>query len=259
MSAVRICVMTFRTQHSTLSTLYCSLMLRIENLTAGYGDVTILKGVSFEVSKGEVVALIGANGAGKTTTLKTISGLLKARSGSIRFADKAVQSLSPDRIVAAGLVQVAEGRKLFPRMTVLENLEMGSFLKEAKKFRKETLAQVMTLFPRLEERSQQLAGTLSGGEQQMVAIGRALMSKPKLLMLDEPSLGLAPILVEGIFEVVKQISQEGVTVLIVEQNAVQTLQLADRGYVLENGEIALTGTGQDLLSDNRVREAYLGL
>ena len=234
-------------------------MLRVDELTAGYGDVTVLKGVSFEVGKGEVVALIGANGAGKTTTLKTISGLLRARSGSITFADKAVQRMPPDRIVAAGLVQVAEGRKLFSKMTVLENLEMGSFLPQAKRYRQESLEQVFTLFPRLAERSKQLAGTLSGGEQQMVAIGRALMSKPKLLMLDEPSLGLAPILVEGIFEVVKQIAQEGVTVLIVEQNAVQTLQLADRGYVLENGQIALSGSGQELLSDKRVREAYLGL
>ena len=234
-------------------------MLKLEQLRAGYGDVTVLKGVSLEVGNGEIVALIGANGAGKSTTLKTVSGLLRARSGSVRFADRAVHTWSPERIVAAGLVQVAEGRKLFAGMTVLENLEMGSFLPSLRKHRKDGLEQVMTLFPRLAERRRQLAGTLSGGEQQMLAIGRALMSKPKLLMLDEPSLGLAPLLVEGIFEVVKQINQEGATVLIVEQNAVQTLQMAHRGYVLENGEITLSGTGADLLNDSRIREAYLGL
>ncbi|CAN5861039.1 ABC transporter ATP-binding protein [soil metagenome] len=234
-------------------------MLKLEHLTAGYGDVTVLKGVSLEVTEGEIVALIGANGAGKTTTLKTISGLMPSRSGRIQFTDHPVHTWSPERIVASGLVQVAEGRKLFPRMTVLENLEMGSFLPSLRKYRKEGLEQVMTLFPRLAERRKQLAGTLSGGEQQMLAIGRALMSKPKLLMLDEPSLGLAPLLVEGIFDVVRQINQEGATVLIVEQNAVQTLEMAHRGYVLENGEITLSGTGEELLNDKRIREAYLGL
>ena len=234
-------------------------MLRLENLIAGYGDVTVLKNVSLEVKEGEIVALIGANGAGKTTTLKTISGLMPSRSGSIHFADAPIHDWSPERIVAAGLIQVAEGRKLFSGMTVLENLEMGSFLPALRKHRKDGLEQVMTLFPRLAERRRQLAGTLSGGEQQMLAIGRALMSKPKLLMLDEPSLGLAPMLVEGIFDVVRQINEEGATVLIVEQNAVQTLEMAHRGYVLENGDITLSGTGEELLNDKRIREAYLGL
>jgi branched-chain amino acid transport system ATP-binding protein len=234
-------------------------LLTIEGLHVGYGDVPVLAGVSMSIDRGEIVALIGANGAGKTTTLKTVSGLLRARSGAIAFAGRPIHTWAPHRIVAAGLVQVAEGRRLFPRMTVLENLEMGAFRPGPKRQRPQSLQQVFDLFPRLAERRKQLAGTLSGGEQQMLAIGRALMTKPKLLMLDEPSLGLAPMLVQSIFEVVRRINQEGTTILIVEQNAVQTLSMADRGYVLENGQIALSGEGSALIQDERIREAYLGL
>lgn len=234
-------------------------MLRIEGLTVGYGDVIVVKDLSLHVEQGKIVALIGANGAGKTTTLKAISGLLPKREGNILLRDTQIQNWPPHKIVDAGLVQVAEGRKLFPGLTVLENLELGSFLPRAKKQRKRTLTKVFDLFPRLAERSKQSAGTLSGGEQQMLAVGRALMSLPKLLMLDEPSLGLAPLLVADMFRAVEEINREGTTILIVEQNAVQTLKLADRGYVLENGKIVLSGTGADLLKDDRIRTAYLGI
>lgn len=234
-------------------------MLKIKNLKAGYGDIEILHDVSLEVNPGETVALIGANGAGKTTTLRTISGLIRSWGGDIHFDGQAIQNWRSNRIVAAGLIQVPEGRKLFPKMTVLENLEMGSFIRTAKRNRARNLKRVFELFPRLAERKSQLAGTLSGGEQQMVAIARGLMSQPRLLMLDEPSLGLAPLIVSSIFEVIKEINKVGTTVLIVEQNAVQTLGIADRGYVLENGIISLAGTGQELLKDERIRSAYLGL
>lgn len=234
-------------------------MLKIKNLKAGYGDIEILHDVSLEVNPGETVALIGANGAGKTTTLRTISGLIRSWGGDIHFDGQAIQNWRSNRIVAAGLIQVPEGRKLFPKMTVLENLEMGSFIRTAKRNRGRNLKRVFELFPRLAERKSQLAGTLSGGEQQMVAIARGLMSQPRLLMLDEPSLGLAPLIVSSIFEVIKEINKVGTTVLIVEQNAVQTLGIADRGYVLENGIISLSGTGQELLKDERIRSAYLGL
>lgn len=234
-------------------------MLRIEGLTVGYGDVIVVKDLSLHVEQGKIVALIGANGAGKTTTLKAISGLLPKREGNILLGDTQIQNWPPHKIVDAGLVQVAEGRKLFPGLTVLENLELGSFLPRAKKHRKRSLTKVFDLFPRLAERSKQAAGTLSGGEQQMLAVGRALMSLPKLLMLDEPSLGLAPLLVADMFRAVEEINREGTTILIVEQNAVQTLKLADRGYVLENGKIVLSGTGADLLKDDRIRTAYLGI
>jgi branched-chain amino acid transport system ATP-binding protein len=234
-------------------------LLTIENLSAGYEDVRVLHDVSLHVSQGEIVALIGANGAGKTTTLRTISGLLRPRAGSIRFEGQSIHSWPPHRIVEAGLVQVAEGRKLFPALTVLENLEMGSFIRRAKRQRAETLTQVFDLFPRMAERRTQFAGTLSGGEQQMLAISRALMARPKLLMLDEPSLGLAPMIVADIFRVVQEINQDGTTILIVEQNAVQTLNMADRGCVLENGRVVLSGTGAELLQDERIRTAYLGL
>lgn len=210
------------------------------------------------VPQGEIVALIGANGAGKTTTLKTISGLLRPSKGTITFADKRIQTLPTHKIVEAGLIQVPEGRHLFPEMSVLENLELGSF-RRGKKKRAETLAQVLAMFPRLEERRNQLAGTLSGGEQQMLAIGRSLMTLPKLLMLDEPSLGLAPLIVQDIFRIVGEIRETGTTVLIVEQNAVQTLSIADHAYVMENGEIVLQGTGEELLEDPQIRSAYLGL
>ncbi len=234
-------------------------MLKIKNLKAGYGDIEILHDVSLEVNPGETVALIGANGAGKTTTLRTISGLIRSWGGDIHFDGQAIQNWRSNRIVAAGLIQVPEGRKLFPKMTVLENLEMGSFIRTARRNRARNLKRVFELFPRLAERKSQLAGTLSGGEQQMVAIARGLMSQPRLLMLDEPSLGLAPLIVSSIFEVIKEINKVGTTVLIVEQNAVQTLGIADRGYVLENGIISLAGTGQELLKDERIRSAYLGL
>jgi len=235
-------------------------LLTIDHLVAGYGDVEILHGISLEVNAGEIVALIGANGAGKTTTLKTISGLIHARSGSITFEGQPIHDWPSHRIVAAGVIQVAEGRKLFPQLSVLENLELGAFVKPAKHNRQKNLVRIFEMFPRLAERKSQMAGTLSGGEQQMLAVGRALMSQPRILMLDEPSLGLAPMIVADIFNVVTEINKnDGTTILIVEQNAVQTLTLADRGYVLENGEIALSGTGDELLQDDRIRTAYLGL
>ena len=234
-------------------------MLRLEGLYGGYADVNVLEDVSLTVERGEIVALLGANGAGKTTTLRTVSGLHRARRGTVVFEEEAVQHWPSHRIVAAGLVQVAEGRKLFANMTVTENLEMGAFGRRVRAGRKESMAEVFDLFPRLRERRKQFAGTLSGGEQQMLAVGRALMTRPKLLMLDEPSLGLAPKVVEDIFEVVRRVNGAGVSVLIVEQNAVQTLELAHRAYVLENGHITLSGSGDALLQDPRIRTAYLGL
>lgn len=234
-------------------------MLSIKGLQAGYGDVQILYGVSLEINKGETVALIGANGAGKTTTIKTISGLLKAWGGTVEYDGQDITNWPSHKIVNAGLVQVAEGRKLFTGLSVMENLELGGFLPALRANRQKNIRHVFELFPRLAERRTQIAGTLSGGEQQMLAIGRALVSEPRVLMLDEPSLGLAPMLVQNIFDVVEQINSEGVTVLIVEQNAVQTLRMAGRGYVMEHGKISLAGTGEDLLNDPRIREAYLGL
>ncbi len=233
-------------------------MLRIENLHAGYGDLEILHGIDLEVREGEVVALIGANGAGKTTTLKAISGVVRATSGSITFNDQAIHTWQPRRIVSEGLIQVPEGRKLFPELSVRENLLLGSY-RRGRSESKETFEEVFELFSRLRERADQTAGTLSGGEQQMLAIGRALMAKPRLLMLDEPSLGLAPMLVADIFEIVSDLRRRGLTVMLVEQNAVHALQLSDRGYVLENGNVVLEGTGEELLGDDRVRSAYLGL
>lgn len=233
-------------------------MLRIENLRSGYADLEVLHGVDIEVNEGEVVALIGANGAGKTTMLKTISGIVAARSGSIFYEGERIDSWRPHRIVDAGIVQVPEGRKLFPDMTVRENLQMGAY-RRGRSRASTTMGEVFDLFPQLAERHTQYAGTLSGGEQQMLAIGRSLMARPRLLLLDEPSLGLAPMLVLDIFQVVRDISERGVTVVLVEQNAVQALQLSDRGYVLENGSVALHGSGTELLGDDRVRSAYLGL
>lgn len=233
-------------------------MLHIENLSAGYGDITILRQLSLDVEKGQIVALIGANGAGKTTTLKTISGLLRATSGRIVFQGRDIQNWAPHRIVAEGLIQVPEGRHLFPHMTVLENLELGSF-RRGRRDRQATLKVVYDLFPRLAERRGQLARTLSGGEQQMVAIGRALMTHPALLMLDEPSLGLAPLIVQNIFDVTRAIRDTGTTVMIVEQNAVQTLAMSDWCYVLENGRVILSGPSADLLNNEEIRTAYLGL
>ena len=233
-------------------------MLRVEGLKAGYGDLEILHGIDLEVGAGEVVAIIGANGAGKTTTLKTISGVVGAWEGSIVFDGASIQDWSPPRIVEGGLVQVPEGRKLFPALTVEQNLILGSY-RRARAEAGSTMDEVLDLFPILAERSGQLAGTLSGGEQQMLAIGRAMMARPRLIMLDEPSLGLAPQLVTAIFDVIRQISSAGVTVMLVEQNAVRALKLSDRAYVLENGNVVLAGTGEEMLGNDRVRSAYLGL
>lgn len=234
-------------------------MLTVEKINVFYGNVQALWDVSLKVEKGEVVALIGSNGAGKTTTLKTISGLLRPRSGSINFLGERVDSFDPRRIVELGLVQVPEGRHLFPYMTVLENLKMGAYPSYARKRKSETLEWVFTLFPILKERKGQLAGTLSGGEQQMLAIARGLMARPKLLMLDEPSLGLAPMYTLKIFDLIKKINQEGVTILLVEQNVRQALEISDRGYVLETGRITLEGEGNQLVDNRHVKEAYLGM
>ena len=230
-------------------------MLRIENLSVGYQDLLVLRQISFEIEEGQIVALIGANGAGKTTTLKTISGLLRARDGQILFDGDSIQTWPTHNIVKAGLIQVPEGRHLFLDMTVLENLELGSY-RRGKGDRANMLEKVFDFFPKLAERKDQRAGTLSGGERQMLAVGRALMSQPRLLMLDEPSLGLAPLIVKDIFRIIQEIREAGTTILIVEQNAVQTLAMADWGYVLENGEIVLGGTGDSLLENEQIRSAY---
>ncbi len=233
-------------------------MLKIEDLTVGYDDLIILRQLSLEIEQGQIVALIGANGAGKTTTLRTISGLLRARAGRILFEGKPIHTWPSHKIVSSGLIQVPEGRHLFRDMTVLENLQLGAY-RRGKRNRAQTLEQVFGFFPTLEERKGQRAGTLSGGERQMLAVGRALMARPRLLMLDEPSLGLAPLIVRDIFRIIQEICNAGTTILIVEQNAVQTLGMADWGYVLENGEIVLGGTGTKLLENEQIRVAYLGL
>jgi branched-chain amino acid transport system ATP-binding protein len=234
-------------------------VLEIKNIDVSYGDVQVIWGLSFNVKKGEVVALIGANGAGKSTNLKTISGILRPKNGEILFENKPIHTVEPFHLIEMGIAHVPEARRLFPEMTVEENLDMGSLKGEARKDRVKTKEMVFKMFSRLRERQYQPAGTLSGGEQQMVAIARGLMSKPKLLMLDEPSLGLAPILVREIFNVIRQIRKEGMTVLIVEQNVKQTLTIADRAYVLENGRVTLEGTGADLLNNPHVQAAYLGI
>ncbi|MBS1125795.1 MAG: transporter related [Nitrospirae bacterium] len=234
-------------------------MLEVRNIDVFYGDVQVIWDISFNVKQGEVVALIGANGAGKSTTLKTVSGLLKPRTGSVSFNGENLSSAEAFHRIDRGMALCPEARRLFVEMTVEENLDMGSLRGEAKQKRAQTKEMVYTLFPRLKERRAQLAGTLSGGEQQMVAVGRGLMSLPKLLMFDEPSLGLAPILVREIFDVIKKIRQEGTTVLIVEQNVKQTLAIADRAYVLEHGRVSMQGAGKDLLNDPHVKAAYLGL
>jgi len=234
-------------------------VLEIKNIDVFYGDVQVIWDVSFEVKNGEIVALIGANGAGKSTILKTISGLLRPGKGKILFDGMAIHKMEPYKLAEIGIAHVPEARRLFVEMTVEENLDMGSLKGEAKKEREKTKESVYRIFPRLLERKKQLAGTLSGGEQQMLAVGRGLMSKPKLQMFDEPSLGLSPILVRDIFNVIKRIKEEGVTVLIVEQNVKQTLAIADRAYVLENGRIGLTGTGKFLLNNEHVKTAYLGV
>jgi branched-chain amino acid transport system ATP-binding protein len=233
-----------------------SALLEVEDLDVRYGAIRAIKGISFSVEEGEIVALLGANGAGKTTTQKTVSGMLRPAGGQIRFAGERIDGIPSHRLIGLGSCHGPEGRHVFPRMSVGENLEMGAF-----RFRRpddEVQERVLELFPRLKERFRQQAGTLSGGEQQMLAIGRALMGKPRLLLLDEPSMGLAPMIVRQIFEIIREINSTGVTVLLVEQNAAQALALAARGYVLETGEIVLSGTGQELLADDRVRAAYLG-
>jgi len=234
-------------------------VLEVKNIDVSYGDVQVIWDLSFTVQQGEVVALIGANGAGKSTTLKTISGILRPKIGEIIFDNQPIHTVDPFRLIELGIAHVPEARRLFVDMTVEENLDMGSLKGEARRDRAKNKEMVFDLFPRLRERQYQAAGTLSGGEQQMVAIARGLMSKPKLLMLDEPSLGLAPILVREIFNIVKRIREEGVTVMIVEQNVKQTLTVADRAYVLENGKATLEGTGAELLDDPHVQEAYLGV
>lgn len=233
-------------------------MLKVEDLSVHYGVIEAVKQVSFEVHEGEVVSLIGANGAGKTSILRTISGLVRPSAGRISFLGQEIQKVPARKIVASGLSQVPEGRHVFAGLTVLENLEMGAFLKTNREENQKNLKKVFSRFPRLEERKNQDAATLSGGEQQMLAMGRALMSTPKLLLLDEPSMGLAPIFIQEIFDIIQDIQNQGTTVLLIEQNANKALSIADRGYVLETGNIVLTGTGKDLLASDEVRKAYLG-
>ena len=232
-------------------------MLKVDDIHVYYGSIHAVKGVSFEVNEGEIVTLIGANGAGKSTVLNTISGLLHPRSGSVSFLEKDLKGIAPHKVVEHGLAQVPEGRRIFLQMTVEENLEMGAYTQPNSSI-EPGIKDVYKRFPRLEERRRQIAGTLSGGEQQMLAMGRALMSKPKLLMLDEPSMGLAPILVEQIFDIIKELHAAGTTILLVEQNAQAALSVADRAYVLETGRISLSGTGAELMASDRVRKAYLG-
>jgi len=234
-------------------------MLKVSGIDVFYGDLQVLWDLSFEVREKEILVLVGANGAGKSTTLKTISGLLKPRKGSIEFNGVRLDTLSPDKVIGQGVVHVPEARRLFREMSVEENLIMGSLSPQARKKRHETMGWVYELFPRMKERRKQPAGTLSGGEQQMCAIGRGLMALPKVLMFDEPSLGLSPILVQDVFEIAKRINREGVTVMLVEQNVRQTLAMCDRAYVLENGRVVLQGTGDELSNDPHVKEAYLGI
>ncbi|MCU4119479.1 ABC transporter ATP-binding protein [Variovorax sp. N23] len=233
-------------------------MLKLRDISAGYGKSEVLRGVSLDVHQGEVVTLVGANGAGKTTTLRTLCGLIPATGGSIEFEGQKLSGRAPHEIVELGISMVPEGRQLFPFLTVQENLLMGAYKRSARSARDQRLAEVLKIFPRVQERLPQLAGSLSGGEQQMVAIARGMMAGPKLLIMDEPSLGLSPLLVEQMFDVVRLVASRGVTVLLVEQNVFHTLKLADRGYVLENGTITLTGTGSELLANPHVRRAYLG-
>ena len=233
-------------------------MLKIEDLHVSYGGIQAVKGISLEVPDGKIVTLIGANGAGKSTTLRTIAGLVPAQSGQIFLQDEKITNLSSDRIVSKGITLVPEGRRVFPDMTVLENLKIGAYLRRDRPEMEKDLQWVYDLFPRLKERSWQAAGTLSGGEQQMLAVGRALMSRPKIMMMDEPSLGLAPIVVQGIFEIIREINRQGVTILLIEQNANMALKVTDQAYVMETGRITRQGTGQELLNDESIKEAYLG-
>jgi len=236
-----------------------STLLNLDNISTNYGDVQALRKVSLHVKEGQIVSIVGSNGAGKSTTLNTISGVVQCSSGTIEFLGKRIENLPPHQIVEMGLVQIPEARLLFPYMTVLENLELGSFASRARKETKESLESVFELFPILRDRKNQLAGTLSGGEQQMLAIARGLMAKPQLLMLDEPSLGLAPLLVKQVFETVKRINAQGITVLLVEQNVFHSLSVADEAFVLENGSVVLGGPGKEVLDNPQVREAYLGI
>ncbi len=233
-------------------------MLKINDLHVHYGGIQALRGISLEVPDGKIVTLIGANGAGKSTTLRTITGLVKASSGSVEWNGQELLGKSIDKIVSSGIAMSPEGRRVFPDLTVLENLKIGAYLRKDKAEIAKDIQWVYSLFPRLEERSWQLAGTLSGGEQQMLAVGRALMSRPKLLLLDEPSLGLAPLVVQDIFAIIREINRQGVTVLLIEQNANMALKIADLAYVLETGRITLSGSGAELLANEKVKEAYLG-
>ena len=232
-------------------------MLKVENLNVYYGSINAIKGISFEVNQGEIVTMIGANGAGKSTTMNTVAGLLKPRSGSIVFEDKDITHMPASKVVSLGLALCPEGRRVFQQMSVRENLEMGGYTRQASEIAP-ALEHVFELFPRLKERQRQVAGTLSGGEQQMLALGRAMMSKPKLLMLDEPSMGLAPLLVEQIFDIILSLNKAGTTILLVEQNAQMALSIADRAYVLETGNIFKEGSADMLMHDDAVRKAYLG-
>lgn len=234
------------------------MLLKVENINVYYGVIHAIKNVDFEVNQGEIVALIGANGAGKTSVMKTISGLIHSRGGSIQFDGHEISKLAAHKIPGLGLVQVPEGRRIFTQMTVLENLEMGAYLRNDKEEIQKDLEKIYHRFPRLKERKNQLAGTLSGGEQQMLAMGRALMAKPKLLLLDEPSMGLSPILVNEIFDIIKKINADGVTVLLVEQNANKALSIANRAYVLETGNITISGDAKEVANNPKVKEAYLG-
>ena len=233
-------------------------MLKIENLHVAYGGIQALRGISMEVPDGKIVTLIGANGAGKSTTLRTVTGLVKAASGSVQWNGEELLGKPIDRIISAGIAMSPEGRRVFPDLTVLENLKLGAYLRRNKAEIAKDLQWVYELFPRLKERDWQAAGTLSGGEQQMLAVGRALMSRPKLLLMDEPSLGLAPLVVQDIFSIIREINRQGVTILLIEQNANMALKIADLAYVLETGKITMSGTGAELLADERVKEAYLG-
>ncbi|MBI5656316.1 MAG: ABC transporter ATP-binding protein [Geobacter sp.] len=234
-------------------------MLKLDKLNFSYGDLKVLWDIDLEVNKGEIVTVVGANGAGKSTTLKNISRLVAWESGSITFDGADLAKLEPHQVVEMGIVHVPEGRKIFPEMTVVENLRMGSFIKSARPDREANIDKVFSLFPRLKEREKQLGGTMSGGEQQMLAIARGLMANPKVLLLDEPSLGLAPLLVKFIFDIIQEINRQGVTVLLVEQNVYQSLRIAHRAYVLETGRVVLTGTGEALLNDDHVKKAFLGM
>ncbi len=234
------------------------MMLEVKNLCVSYGAIKALHGISFDVEKGEIITLIGSNGAGKTTTLHSISNIIKKQSGSIIFEGEDITNMSADKIVKRNLIQVPEGRRVFANLSVKENLELGAYLRKDKDGIAKDMEHAFDLFPRLRERVKQAAGTLSGGEQQMLAMARALMSKPRLLLLDEPSMGLAPILVDEIFDIIRRINADGVTVLLVEQNAFKALSIADRAYVLETGEIKKSGKAKDLANDDSVREAYLG-